>query len=87
MIEANNLLVKAEGTNDVQMLGCFCTRYIEERDIDTATISAIETVQSELNLQGIACLASQLTIESIEQLGEFPYNADLLGKGFTFYSD
>ena len=86
MIEASNLLVRIEASEEEQRQGCFCTRYLEASDANEAKAIAKEIVQSELNALGIKCLPTELAIESVEQLGELPDAKSTLGKGFTFYT-
>lgn len=85
MIEAENLLVQTETTEEEQMQGCFCTRYLEAVDANEAASRAKKIVQSELSSLGIGCSIDKLVIESIEQLGKLPDSESSLGKGFTFY--
>lgn len=85
MIEANNLLVRHDDSEDSQVHGCFCTRYVDAVDSDTAACEAKKIVIEELNMQGIACSDEQLEIESTEQISEPPSLQSTLGKGFTFF--
>lgn len=84
-IEANNLLIQDETSEQAQISGCFCTRYVEADDLELAILKAKEIVIGELNEQGITYPVNDLIVESTEQISEFPDNGNSSESGFTFY--
>lgn len=82
MVEVTDLLIHTT-ESEAKLWGCFCTRYIQDNDIDSVLKKAKALVLSQLREEGILCVENQILIESVKEVDKLPGTA--VDKGFTFY--